>query len=269
MYKIQDYGTGLNGRQEQYWKYNLLPKYKRFRPGFNFKFKRPEQLAKQFSFVAFEFGHYTDQNARFDFLAAADASFADLEKATGIKGLGLNKIGVAYGARGRGGAALAHFEPHSFMINLAKNKGMGSFAHEYGHALDYFFGGFIDQDPASFALSGGDSVGKLSRYKKTAGTMREVMDNLIQNIIYEKPGVHSASYNDFKKIGGTYWIERTEIFARAFEQWVHHQLSKKKVNNIFLTKHKYESRAYLKPKDFKRVLPHMNRLIKAMAAKTK
>ena len=268
-YKIQDVGVDLDGRQEKYWDRNLRPKYERYRPGFKFKFKEPKQIIKENGFIALEFGHWTNQNERFDFLAAADASFNDMRKVTGIKLLGMGKIGVAFGARGKGGSALAHFEPWSFMINLTKTKGMGSFAHEYGHALDYFFGGFIHQDPSSFSLSGGDSAAKKKLNKFPAGTLRDLMDKVLTAIIFEKPGALSKSYEQFTKVGGVYWIQRNEMFARAFEQWVHHQLAKKKVSNIFLTKSKYAARAYLSPADFKRVLPHMNKLIKAMAAKTK
>ena len=267
--KIQDYGTNLNGRQEQYWRTKLKPKYERYRPGFRFKFKSPERLSKENAITAFEFGRWTTQNERFDFLAAADASFADMAKVTGIKKFGLNKIGIAYGARGKGGSALAHFEPGSFMINLTKGKGMGSYAHEYGHALDYFFGGFVDQDPSSFSLSGGGSVATKPINKFPASTLRGMMAAVLDAIIWEKPGKLSSSYKGFKKIGGSYWYERTEMFARAYEQCVHHQLARKKISNVFLTKPKYDSRAYLAPADFKRVLPKMNKLIKAMAAKSK
>ena len=268
-YKIQDVGTDLDGRQEQYWDKKLRPKYERWRPGFRFKFKDPKQIIKEHGFIALEFGHWTDQNERFDFLAAADASFADMKKVTGLKSLGMKKIGLAYGARGKGGSAAAHFEPHSFMINLTKTKGMGSFAHEYGHALDYFFGGFIDQDPASFSLSGGDRTARQLTDKFPAGTLRYLMNKVITAIIFEKPGKLSSSYEAFLKAGSDYWYQRNEMFARAFEQWVHHQLSKKKIHNAMLTKTKYTARVYLTTKDFKRVLPHMNKLIRAMAAKTK
>lgn len=267
--KIQDVGTGLFGRQEQFWINHLLPKYQQYRPGHKFTYKAPETLIKQNGFIALEFGHWTTQNERFDFLAAADASFSDMKKITGFKSLGFKKMGVAFGARGKGGRAVAHFEPHSFMINLTRMYGLGSFAHEYGHAIDYFFGGFIHQDPASFSLSGGSSIATKDYNKYPAGTLRDLMGKVLNSIIWEKPGKHSESYEAFTKIGGDYWIQRTEMFARAFEQWIHNQLAKKSIKNIFLTKSKYEARSYLKPDDFKRVLPHMNKLIKAIAAKSK
>lgn len=266
-YKIQDVGTALDGRQEQFWDRHLKPKYERYRPGFKFKFKSPEETIKEHDFRALEFGHWTTQNERFDFLAAADVSFYDMQKVTQIKKLGFNKIGVAFGARGKGGAAIAHFEPYSFMINLTKSKGLGSFAHEYGHAIDFLYGGFVDQVPGCFSLSGGQSIAT-RRQDQAQGTCRYYMENVLQAIIWDGKN-KSQSYQEFTKIGGDYWIQRTEMFARAFEQWVQYQLAKKNIANVFLTKSKYVGRTYLKPNDFKRVLPHMNKLISKLASLSK
>jgi hypothetical protein len=266
--KIQDVGKGLAGRQEEYWKYNLLPKYQNYRPGFKFSYKNPEDLIKENKFVALEFGHWTTQNERYDFLAAADASFSDMKKITGIKYLGCNKIGVAFGARGKGGSAMAHFEPGSFMINLTRNKGLGSFAHEYGHALDYFFGGYIEQDRDSFALSGGRTTAKTRDQKWYPGSLHDLMDRVIYNVIWETHNKPSKSFSNFPS--GEYWFRRNEIFARTFEQWVLYQLAQKGIKNVFLTDYKYEDKkAYLTGEDFKRVLPHMNKLIKAIAIKSR
>jgi len=94
------------------------------------------------------------------------------------------------------------------------------------------------------------------------------MNKVLDTAICQKPGKHTKSYERFGKIGSDYWYQRNEIFASVFEHWVHHQLAKKKINNVFLTKRKYEDYRYLIPADFKRVLPHMNRLIMVMAVKT-
>jgi hypothetical protein len=45
------------------------------------------------------------------------------------------RIGLALGARGAGKAA-AHYEPGRHAINITKVRGGGSYAHEWGHALD-------------------------------------------------------------------------------------------------------------------------------------
>ncbi|MEK9231620.1 hypothetical protein, partial [Escherichia coli] len=59
------------------------------------------------------------------------------------KALSLNgRLGLAFGARGKGGknAAAAHYEPGQVAINLTKGNGAGSLAHEWFHALDNYFG---------------------------------------------------------------------------------------------------------------------------------
>ena len=99
------------------------------------------------------------------------------------KHIGLaQKITLAIGARGKS-KALAHFEPLSFALNLTKwnhgsdetramfglppkskaqkfmqSGGVAALAHEYGHALDYFFGGFFDRERQNFALTDGRST---------------------------------------------------------------------------------------------------------------
>ena len=50
------------------------------------------------------------------------------------RALSLNvSLGLAFGARGRGwkNAPLAHYEPVKVVVNLTKNKGAGSLAHEW------------------------------------------------------------------------------------------------------------------------------------------
>ncbi len=71
-------------------------------------------------------------------LKHAEMAFADMAKVLGIdpKQVSFNgRLGVAFGARGHGGA-LAHYETSTKAINLARNAGAGSLAHEWGHFLD-------------------------------------------------------------------------------------------------------------------------------------
>ncbi len=268
--KIQDTGESpLSGRQEQYWNHNLRPRYEKLRPGFKLNYTNQETILKLSGFKAFEYGHWTTQNDRFDFLAAALVSFSDMKKITGFDNLGFDKIGVAYGARGKGGKVAAHFEPHSYMINLTKPHGFGCFAHEYGHAIDYFFGGYIDPDGRIYSLSGGRLTGMNFRTEKT-GSLRYYMKEVLLCMLQEN-GKPSESYRRLLRYGGEndYWVRHTELFARIFEQWTLYRLKTKKIENHFLTQRKYsEHWAYLTDKDFKRVLPKMNRLIREIAAKS-
>lgn len=218
---------------------------------------------KQYQFSAVEFGNWTTQNDRFVFARTFIQSAHDLAKCLQFKQLGMNAtIGIAYGARGKS-KALAHFEPHSFMINLTKKKGFGSFAHEYGHALDYFFGTYIDQSSQSRALTMGRSIQKQYTGDKP-GTLRFLMNNLINNIILDG-STESQSYQKWAQYATSdYWLRRNEIFARFFEQYIFYSLVLKNIENTFLTKQKYTAVFYITAEDFFRVLPLANKLFAAM-----
>lgn len=236
-----------------------------------FKYTTQEEILKSANVKAFEYGHYTTQDERLKFLAASIASFGDMKKLTGFKTLGFNTFGIAFGARGMGGFAAAHFEPWSYMINLTRRSGYGCFAHEYGHAIDYFFGHYVEPSSKTRSLSGGFSVG-LSPLKtpQVPGSLRDLMSKTLLACLTEN-GKASQSYNRLLKAhaGSQYWFRHTEIFARLFEQWISFKLNKKGLKNHFLTRTKYEDgSAYLTHEDFIRVLPLMDKLIKKMAVKS-
>lgn len=208
-----------------------------------------------------EFGNWATQDERNLFVVAFLKSCEDMTRILGFKQLGMEyKIGVAYGARGKGGKAAAHFEPYTFMINLTKEGGFGSFAHEYGHALDYFFGIYIEPMQGSAALSRGSSTAKDYAADKP-GTLRYAVNMLINSIVTTKSGL-SESYKRWSdNADSDYWLRRNEIFARWFEQYTQYLLQKKGIKNTFLSKEKYTGVFYLTPADFKRTLPLGKKLI--------
>jgi len=140
------------GRVERFWSESGYPKTQKragnLRPKIELATTRNDQLIttlEKYKWRGAEFGNWATQDERNLFVVAFLKSCEDMTRIFGFKQLGTEyKIGVAYGARGKGGKARAHFEPYTFMINLTKEGGFGSFAHEYGHALDYFFGTYIE-----------------------------------------------------------------------------------------------------------------------------
>jgi hypothetical protein len=101
----------------------------------------PEAFMETFGFRAGEFGHWVSGAER---QAALDGAFDGLMDMASVfkmepKQLGLNgTLAIAFGARGRGGQAAAHYEPGRRVINLTKTQGAGALAHEMGHALDHY-----------------------------------------------------------------------------------------------------------------------------------
>jgi hypothetical protein len=221
--------------------------------------KKPEDVIAYFQLKGIEFGRWVNFNDRLDYQQAAVTAFHDLNSILLFKGanIGLDRLVLAIGARGRN-AALAHFEPGNDTINLTryhrpgmmKDKldrveftgGVSSFAHEYGHYLDYFFGSYIDQNPSERSLTGGASIA--TRYKSEKAALRKQMDQIINAIIWEvepaegESGKYTAHYEKLHEYAypkKTYWIRRTELFARAFEVYICFKLKDKGVRNLALT----------------------------------
>lgn len=103
-------------------------------------------LEKLVGFRAVQSGKWVlddPDSARFHVEQTA-AAMSDLSDMVGIDigALGLNgRLGMAFGARGRGnagfgGAAAATYEPVERVINLTKQSGGGSLAHEWVHSVD-------------------------------------------------------------------------------------------------------------------------------------
>lgn len=99
-----------------------------------------EQFKSTFGLKAIQSGNWVlkdKESIEFHIQRAAE-SMLDMADVTGIApellGFG-GRLGLAFGARGKGGA-LAHYEPVERVINITKMKGGGSLGHEYFHALD-------------------------------------------------------------------------------------------------------------------------------------
>lgn len=104
-----------------------------------------EELREAFGFRGVNFGNWTNEKERQNFVNFAYDSLYDLAELLNLppKALSLNgQLGLAYGAQGTGGkkAAAAHYIPEYKDINLTKEYGAGSLAHEWWHALDNYFG---------------------------------------------------------------------------------------------------------------------------------
>lgn len=103
-----------------------------------------EDFAKTFGFRGVEFGNWNNQLERQALMNDAFDGMMDLAEVLGVppKALGLNgDLALAFGARGNGlNSARAHYELERAVINLTKERGAGSLAHEWFHALDHYFG---------------------------------------------------------------------------------------------------------------------------------
>lgn len=109
-----------------------------------------EKLRDTFGFKGINFGNWMKGDGakniaeRQAHLNHAYDAFHDLADVMGLppKAMSLDgTLGLAVGAQGKGGknAAAAHFIPGVNEINLTREQGAGSLAHEWAHALDHYF----------------------------------------------------------------------------------------------------------------------------------
>ena len=124
-----------------------------------------EDFVKDMGFRGVEFGNWVASDERQKAVNLAYDGLHDLARTIGIppEAISLDgQLGLAFGARGSGSAA-AHYEPGKLVINLTKMSGAGALAHEWGHALDHYFG-TLDKAPSSR----GKPEGASGWYNKTA-----------------------------------------------------------------------------------------------------
>lgn len=224
-------------------------------------------LMMKYHLKGFEFGNWVTQEERNEYATSIKTTLEHLKQILKTENVGFDlQIGIAFGARGRRGA-LAHYEPCLNMINITRQKGAGSLAHEYGHALDYNFGGFVDQHKHHTSLSGGHSVAH--PLTENTGTQLRALTNQIVDSV-----CNGENYAKMRLVhaGNQYWFRRCEIFARFFEQYICYVLKEKGISNRLLTKswaYYTQSDAacnYVTESDFMKIKPVMDHLISTMGA---
>lgn len=191
----------------------------------------PEMFSEAFGFRGVQFGNYVEGPRRQADLNRAYDALMDLADVVGIPpaAISLNgSLGLAFGARGRGGKnpAAAHYEPGTVVINLTKAHGAGSLAHEWLHATDNYF---AKQD---------ETVGK--KYMSE----RQRMEGKVRDEVYQawKEFEKAITTGTFSERSAEYDKARTKPYygttiekaARAFERYVVDKMADKGAVNDYL-----------------------------------
>lgn len=290
--KISDTNQSITvgSRADLYWrKTDIGQFYKLLRPKLILPAElsdanRIDKILNYFKIDSVGFGNWVTIEDRINYINAMTIAFYDLNKVLRFnRNMGLNKnLSISFGARGMGRAS-AHYEPDSRIINITRYKdglipkeirfiatgGVGAFAHEYGHFLDYFFGTHMEKYKMSAALTNGRSIST-----KPTGInmpMRIIVDKILSGIIYKSTGTDFSNYyNRLRKLVGEvpqygdYFIRRNEIFARAFEVYVMYELKLQGITNKFLTDTKYDERYNLKESEIITLVPLFEKLLVEM-----
>lgn len=217
----------------------------------NGKDKKGEDLISEFGLRGVEYGEWAEADHRQTSVNLAYDSFMMLAEAIGAPNKGISvmemkRLGIAFGSRGRGGRAAAHFEPSNNVINLTKTNGDGSLAHEWAHALDYMtlsenMG--VEFDGQYYNVI--DDLKHALRYRYEIEKLDEIVEQILRGLRLNS-GMRSKRLEDAKKflksewereivkrtqffqgsigldggIQGKYYSKQEEMFARAFEAWL-------------------------------------------------
>jgi hypothetical protein len=106
--------------------------------------KAVDHMVKDMGMRGVQWGNSVTDDERKHHAGKALEAIADLADVTGLhpKDIALDgNLGLAIGARGKGTAS-AHYEPGNKVINLTRANGVGTLAHEWGHAFDHMLNGF-------------------------------------------------------------------------------------------------------------------------------
>jgi hypothetical protein len=240
----------------------------------------PEFILKTYKIDGLEFGLWVNQYRRLDFCLNMVVALFDLQKVLQFpaNNLGINKsLNVAFGARGAS-SAYAHYEPASKVINLTRDRrvdkmakdlfgnklapyandiklyeayakqfredasGYGSFAHEYGHFLDYICGEKFTR--YNTALTGGaKNLASYNNKNKAReafddATLRPTRNEIQESFLiafesflftgkdYDNPSGFYRRVYDYADKRGEYWSRLNEIWARIFETYIAYKLNK-------------------------------------------
>lgn len=206
----------------------------------------PEQFSDAFGFRGVQFGNYVEGARRQTELNDAYDSLVDMAELLNVppKSLSLNgELGLAFGARGKGGAK-AHYEPRQVVINLTKGNGAGSLAHEWFHALDNYFGTYDVHGEASGKHSSEFiTERKRPRYEFSGGKRQEIIHPVRQEVHDAfKSAVDKVTHSGMMERaalldGGrskAYWTTKLEMSARAFERYLLDKAQSKGITNDYL-----------------------------------
>lgn len=190
-----------------------------------------KEFSEKFNFRAVEFGNSVSQKERQIALNALYDSLLDLAALLDIspEAISLNgKLAFAYGARGVGNAE-AHYEPEKNVINLTKTRGAGNVAHEWWHALDYYFADSKNNP----AMDGKYRDGIRPEIKKIFEELQKLFSGNSEYVI------RAERLDAFTK--KNYYTQPTEMAARAFADYVSRQLESQGQINDFLSNHVSET----------------------------
>ncbi|MEP3669325.1 MAG: LPD1 domain-containing protein, partial [Roseibium sp.] len=202
----------------------------------------PEDFMKAFSFRGVQFGNYVEKGRRQQDLNDSYDALMDLAFVLDMDSTAISlngRLGLAFGARGRGGVnpASAHFEPMECVINLTKANGAGSLAHEWLHGVDNHLSHMTGRSSGMISAFLPARAGQVMRAHifgedalpdPIVAGLNEVNDAI------NRTGIAARCRQLDQTRSSPYYQLREEILARTFECYVIGRLEEKGIQNDYL-----------------------------------
>ena len=196
----------------------------------------PDEFTRRFAFRGVQFGNWVEANRRRTDLADTSQGLEDLGAVLGWPARALSlggALGLAFGARGRGGAqpARAHYEPGQRVIAISKPAGPGSLAHEWFHAFDHEAARLVTRHRNGYATESWPDADKADT---PAGRLAKTMNgygSLLNSLGLARRSMKLDARRPKSK---PYWSTTRELAARAFEAWVRWRLAGMGIRNDYL-----------------------------------
>jgi hypothetical protein len=248
-------------------------------------------LAQRMGMRGLQFGNSVTDDERAHHLRKTAEAMVDLADVTGLPDRAMSldgQLGLAFGARGKGRAA-AHYEPGTQVINITRKNGVGTLAHEWGHALDDYIG---QRSPRSIEGGRGrtgdqymsEQISDLYFSRVGSGTKSQADDPVwkamdgVRNAIAatDFPSTMRQGLRDLGirpgqgsgMSGWNYWTSNREVFARTFERYVQHKLQSKGQENTYLSGLGGDSPLWPSKAQIAQMAPAFDELMRAVRGST-
>lgn len=168
-----------------------------------------QKLKDMFGLREMQWGQTVDDERAETFLEQAATAMMDLADVMGVDSSIINmngRLALAYGARGKGRAA-AHYEHGRVIINITKEKGAGSFAHEWAHFLDNQITGawvpgrhFHDRSDGGVDVTEeGQGAGSRFQYASHGGDYDDLHPEVRSAVLEVMGAIHGAPFDMERK----------------------------------------------------------------------
>lgn len=191
-----------------------------------------QELMRTYRLRGIQFGEALSDKERQRWLNEAYCALADLARVLGLQpawiglgGRGKPTLALAIGARGQGGA-MAHYETDLRVFNLTRDRGAGSLAHEWGHALDQHLLEGTFSDAAAYGARTGllsastwviepERVERIKAWQAYMALINAIDGDGKNPFMEQARGIEAL-----KGARKRYWTAPEEMFARSFEAYV-------------------------------------------------